>query len=218
MVSRIPFVVGIAGGSGSGKTSLARAVAAALGSDRVAMLAHDAYYRDRGHLPPAARAALSFDVPDAFDHTLFVAHLQALRTGRPVTPPRYCFVTHRRLRPGEPVAPRPVVLVEGILLLHDPGVRRALDFAIFLDAPESVRLARRIARDTAERGRTAESVRAQFAATVRAAHTEYVEPSRAWADLVLASVGPLRPIAEIAAAVILDRWARRADGAVAAEA
>jgi uridine kinase len=204
-----PLLVGIAGGSGSGKSSLAQALVAALGPDSTALLAHDAYYRDRSALSPAARAAANYDVPDAFDRGLFLEHLAALRAGRPVRPPSYSFVTHRRTGLLPAVLPRPIVVIEGILLLWEPAVRAALDLRIYLDAPEPVRLERRVARDVAERGRTTDAVLAQFAATVRDAHRTYVEPTRAMADLVLATSGRLEPIAEIAVAVILDRFARR---------
>lgn len=210
-----PFLVGIAGGSGSGKTSLAAAVASALEPARVARLAHDAYYADRPHLDDGARAAADYDVPDALDRDLFVSHLRALRSGVPVAPPRYCFATHRRLGPGPMVEPRDIVLVEGILLLHDPEVRAALDLKVFLDVPERTRLARRLTRDVVERGRSEAAVLAQFEATVRPAHRAWVEPTRSFADLVLANVGPLGPLAEIAAAVILDRLARLVDGKAA---
>jgi len=205
-----PLLVGIAGGSGSGKTTLSRALAAALDPARVALLSHDAYYRDRSALAPAARAALDYDVPDAFDQPLFLAHLTALRAGAAVEPPSYCFVTHRRVGVSSAVAPRPIVLIEGILLLCDPVVRAALDLGIFLRAPERLRLQRRIERDTLERGRTVESVLAQFRATVRPAHAQWVEPSQERADLVLSTAGPIEPLAEIAARVITDRLARRA--------
>lgn len=210
-----PFLVGIAGGSGSGKSALAAAVESVLGSARVARLAHDAYYADRPGVDAGARAAANYDVPGALDQELFVGHLHALRAGVPVTPPQYCFTTHRRLGPGPAVEPREIVLVEGILLLHDAAVRAALDLKVFLDAPERTRLARRLARDVAERGRTEASVLAQFEATVRPAHRAWVEPTRGFADLVLANVGPLAPLAEIAAAVIVDRLARLVDGKAA---
>jgi uridine kinase len=209
------FFVGIAGGSGSGKSSLAAAVEATLGWGRVARLAHDAYYVDRPELDDGTRAAADYDVPDALDQDLFVSHLRALRAGVPVAPPRYCFATHRRVGTGPVVEPREIVIVEGILLLHDPEVRAALDLKVFLDAPERTRLARRLARDVAERGRTQAAVRAQFEATVRPAHQAWVEPTRSFADLVLATVGPLAPLAEIAAAVIADRLARLVDGKAA---
>jgi uridine kinase len=204
-----PFVVGVAGGSGSGKTALCRALTSGLGSDRVAVLCHDAYYRDRSELAAAERAALNYDIPDAFDAGLFLDHLRALRAGQPIRPPRYCFVTHRRIGADAVVEPRPVVLVEGILLLHEPEARALLDVAFFLDVPDQVRLARRIARDTAERGRTRRSVLSQFEATVRGAHTAYVEPTKAHADLVLFNVARVDRLAEVAAAVIQDRMRRR---------
>ena len=205
-----PFVVGVAGGSGSGKSALVRALADALGPERVLALCHDAYYRDRGELPAAERATLNYDVPEALDTARFVADLTALRAGRPVRPPRYCFSTHRRIGLDQAVAPRPIVLAEGILLLHDPETRALLDLAIFVDAPEGTRLSRRIARDVSERGRTRRSVLSQYDATVRDAHVRYVEPTRAVADLVLLNVGRLDRLAEVAAAVIADRLARRA--------
>ena len=142
-----PLVIGLAGGSGSGKTSLARALAGALGADRVALLCHDAYYRDRGALEPAARGAVNYDVPDALDQPLFLEHLRALRAGRPVRPPTYCFTTHCRTGHAAPLTPGGVVVVEGILLLWEPAVRAALDLSIYVDAPEDVRLTRRVARD-----------------------------------------------------------------------
>jgi uridine kinase len=204
-----PYLVGVAGGSGAGKTALVQAIAAALGPPRVALLVHDAYYRDRSDVEPAGRRQLNFDVPPALDQELFRAHLGALRRGDRITPPRYCFATHCRLEPGEPLEPREVVLVEGILLLHDPLVRDLLDLSIYVDAPDGLRLARRIARDTAERGRTAESVLEQYRATVLPAHGRLVEPTKVWADLVLINTGRLEAIAEVAAAVIRARLARR---------
>jgi uridine kinase len=212
-----PFLVGIAGGSGSGKTALAAGLADALSRDRAAVLAHDAYYRDRRDLLPSERARLNYDVPEAVDRELFRAHVAALRRGERIVPPRYSFVTHGRDGTGEPVEPRPVVLVEGILLFHDPEVRTALDLRIFLDAPETIRLARRLRRDTAERGRSEASVLAQWRGTVSPAHARYVEPARAGADLVLVTTGPLTALVEVAGSVLAARLARRAaEGAVAA--
>jgi uridine kinase len=203
-----PFVVGVAGGSGSGKTALCRTLAGGLGPERVSMLCHDAYYRDRGDLPAAERAALNYDVPDALDTPLFLQHLRAVRAGRAVRPPRWCFVTHRRIGEEAAVEPRPVLLVEGILLLHEPEARRLLDVTFFLDVPGQMRLARRIARDTSERGRTRRSVLSQFEATVRGAHAAHVEPTKAFADVVLTNISRVDHVAEIAAEVIRARMAR----------
>jgi uridine kinase len=205
-----PLLVGIAGGSGSGKSTLSRVLAAALGPERVALLSHDAYYRDRSSLAPAIRDTLDYDGPDAFDQPLFLAHLTALRTGVAVEPPRYSFATHSRTGVGSVVVPRPIIMIEGTFLLCDLAVRVALDLSIFLSAPERLRLQRRIERDTLERGRTVESVLAQFRTTVRPAHEQWVEPCEERADLVLRTSGPIEPLAEIAASVINDRLARRA--------
>jgi len=204
-----PLLVGVTGGSGSGKSSLARALVDALGAERATVLCHDAYYRDRGGLPPEARDTLNYDVPEALDQALFLEHLQALRSGQPVRPPAYCFATHCRTGHAPPLVPRAVVVVDGILLLWEPAVRAALDLSIYVDAPEDVRLARRVARDVAERGRSAAAALAQFRTTVREAHAAYVEPTRAMADLVLGNVAPLARVVEVAAAVVLDRLARR---------
>jgi uridine kinase len=208
-VNGVPFLVGIAGGSGAGKTAVAHGLVAALGPERTALLSQDAYYRDRSHVDAAERGALDFDVPDAVDLDLLRAHLEMLRRGERVAPPRYCFVTHCRLGPGDAVEPRDVVLVEGILLLHDPGVREALDLRLFVDAPDDLRLSRRVTRDTLERGRTPESVLRQCRTSVLPAHARFVEPSRSWADLVLLNGGRLQHAVEVAAAVVRDRLGRR---------
>ena len=215
-MSQTPLAVGIAGGSGSGKSALVRTLTGLLGPEQVAVLCYDAYYRDRGDLPAAARAALNYDVPDALDTELFLAHMAALRAGRAVRPPRYCFSTHRRIGDDDPVEARPVLLLEGILLLHDPRARALLDLSIFLDVPDGTRLSRRMARDVSERGRTRRSVLSQYEATVRGAHARYVEPTKALADLVLVNVGRLDRLAEVAATVIRDHAARRPSRVAAA--
>lgn len=204
-----PFLVGVTGGSGSGKTALAHAVAAALGPERVAMLGQDAYYRDCSHLPVEVRAAVNFDLPDALDGERFRADLGALRAGRAIVPPRYCYATHRRLGFGDPLPPREIVLVEGLLLLHDRETRALLDLSIFVDAPADVRLARRAARDTTERGRTLQSVIDQCRGSVLPAHARFVESTKAFADLVLLNAGRLDAAAEVALTVITAHSGRR---------
>jgi uridine kinase len=201
-----PLLVGI--GGGSGKTSLAQALVTILGPAQSVVLAHDAYYRDGG--PPRSNGdvAVSYDVPDAFDRTLFLEHLTALRTGHPVRPPTYCCVTHRRTGQAALVMPQAIVLIEGVLLLWEPAVRAALDLKIYLDAPERTALGGRLPRSVRERVSPGALALAHVGAPAREAHRDYVEPTRAMADLVLSTAGRIQPLAEIAAAVILDRLAR----------
>ncbi len=217
MAARPPYLVGIAGGSGSGKTALSAAIVEALRPTTASRLPLDAYYRDRGAVPPAERAGLNFDVPDALDLDRFVHDLTSLRRGRSIRPPRYCFLTHRRLGHDEVVPAAEVVVVDGILLLHDPSVRTLLDLRLYLDVPAKLRLARRIARDTRERGRTEESVIVQCRTSTWPAHDEYVEPSKAWADVVLVNAGRLEPVAEVAATLIRAHRGRRSDVACGAQ-
>lgn len=180
------FVVGIAGGTGAGKTTLARRLRDAAPAGAVAHLALDDYYRDLSDLPLDARGARDFDRPEALDLEHLVADLEALRAGRAADVPVYDFRTHARVRDRvRRVEPTPLVVVEGILLLADARVRERLDLRVFVDAPADVRLARRLRRDVAERGRTPESVLAQYDASVRPAHEALVAPSRAHAHLVV---------------------------------
>ena len=200
------LVVGIAGGIGSGKSTLARTLVNTLGPAQATRLPHDAYYRDGFPVPAGARDG---DIPDTIDQALFLEQLALLRAGRPIRPPHSSVLTEHRMGEAAVVTPRPIVIVEGLLLLWDPAVRAALDLTIYLDAPERVRLERRLARNSAERGRTTDDALTQFAVAIRHAHRTYVEPTRAMADLVLSTGGRLEPIAEIAVAVVLDRLARR---------
>ena len=179
------FVLGICGGSGSGKTTLCRRLIDRLGLAEASVLAFDAYYRDLSHLPFAERRQGNFDHPDSLDSELFLQHLDALRQGVGVDVPVYDFATHTHSGRFERVEAASVLLVEGILLLALAEAVERLDYSIFLDVPEAVRLRRRIQRDMSERGRPEDHVRRQFAATVAPMHDAYVQPSRHRADRIV---------------------------------
>ncbi len=198
-------IVGIGGGSGSGKTTFARALAALLPSGTARVLDHDAYYRDLSHLPPADRARTDFDHPDALESDLLAGHLDALRAGRAIAKPRYDFTTHTRLPDTERVEPTPVVVVEGILVLGIEKLRDRFDLALFVDAPADIRLLRRLHRDVAERGRSLEMVASQYLGTVRPAHELFVAPSRARADLIVPGDADFATALEMTAAMVLRR-------------
>ena len=189
---RRPYVVGIAGGTGSGKTTVADKLASAMPPGRCVTIDHDAYYRDQGHLPPADREAINYDHPSALDSALLALHLRELRGGRTIEAPIYDFATHTRRRETRSVAPARVILVEGILVFAEPALREQMDIKIFVDTDADIRLMRRIRRDLEERGRTFQSVRDQYHATVRPMHLEYVEPSKRWADLIVPEGGDNR--------------------------
>lgn len=183
------LVVGIAGATGSGKTTVARRLTEALPRGTVALLQHDSYYRDRGDLSYEQRCELNFDHPDSLETSLMVEHLQQLRAGKAVRVPIYDFTTHRRRTDTERLEPGAVVVVEGILVLADADLRSMLDIKVFVDTDADIRVFRRIRRDIEQRGRSFESVRKQYYSTVRPMHQQYVEPSKRWADIILPEGG-----------------------------
>ena len=204
----LPMLIGIAGGTGSGKTTVARKLADALPAGRAALIQHDWYYRDRSHLDPAARALINFDEPDALENDLLLADLTALKANRPVDCPQYDFASHTRRDAVRQILPRSIVLVEGILLFAVPAVRDLLDLRLFVDTDDDVRLLRRVRRDIEERGRDIASIEAQYLGTVRRMHQQHVAPSRAHAHLIIPEGGENTPAHE----VILGRLLYLLDG------
>jgi uridine kinase len=184
-----PLVIGIAGGTGSGKTTVANVILQRVGAHRIAYVPHDAYYRSFAGLPKAQRDPINWDHPNSFDTDLMIEHLIALKAGQRVELPVYDFTTHARTAQTVPVEPQPIVIVEGILIFADPVLRVLFDVKIFVDTDPDLRLIRRLQRDIAERGRTAESVIHQYLSTVRPMHLEFVEPSKRYADVIIPEGG-----------------------------
>ena len=181
----MPVVIGLAGGSGSGKTTVQRKIVEAFGRKRIALLDHDAYYIDLAHLEPEKRAVFNFDHPKALETDLMVQHLDQLLKGESIEKPTYDFTRHTRRDETERVDPHPVILVEGILVLAERELRKRMNIKLYVDTPDDVRLIRRIERDLSERGRSIENVLEQYQKTVRPMHLEFVEPSRREADVII---------------------------------
>jgi uridine kinase len=195
-----PLVLGVAGGSGSGKTTVVREVVHRLRPDRVAVIHHDAYYRDFSHLPSDTRAAINFDHPSSLETDLLVRHLQALLAGDEIQVPLYDFTTHTRRPDTQSVAPTDVLIVDGILVLAEPDLRPLLDIKVFVDTDADIRLIRRLERDMRERGRSLDSVISQYQDTVRPMHLDFVEPSRRYADVIIPEGGSNRVAIEMVVA------------------
>jgi uridine kinase len=182
---RTPLVIGVAGGSGSGKTTVVRRIMESIGDDQVTVLEHDRYYRDRNDLRLEERAALNYDHPDSLETDLLVRHLHDLRAGRSVEIPEYDFARHARQPVTLPALPRKAIIVEGILIFADAALRGLMDVKVFVDADDDTRFIRRLQRDLAERGRTVGSVIEQYLGTVKPMHLEFVEPSKRYADIII---------------------------------
>ena len=183
------LVIGIAGGTGSGKTTVASNIIRRMDIDAVTVLQQDAYYRDLTDLAPPQRDLRNFDHPDSIENDLFVEHLKALKAGEEIDQPIYDFTRHLRTGVSLRITPRDVVIAEGILLFHFPEVREALDIRIYVDTPADIRLLRRIQRDIRERGRDLDNVTEQYLRTVRPMHEEFVEPSKRFADVIIPEGG-----------------------------
>jgi len=202
-----PFVIGIAGGTGSGKTTVARRIYESLHLDAAVFLDQDSYYRDLAHLTLEERKKLNFDHPDSLDNALLADHLEQLVARRPIEKPTYDFAAHTRAAETVRVEPRSIVLVEGILLFVEPRLRELFDLKIFVDTDADVRFIRRLTRDLELRGRTVDSIIDQYLATVRPMHFEFVEPSKRYADVILPRGGSNTAGIELIAARIRERLA-----------
>lgn len=201
---RPPFIIGVAGGTGSGKTTVTERVIETVGEGSVAILAQDWYYRDQAHLPPEERAQTNYDHPDAFDWSLLLAQLRALRDGEPIYAPLYDFTKDTRAGSTVAVLPAPIIVVEGILVLYEPALRDLMDLKVFVDADADVRFIRRLERDVRERGRTPESVIHQYLENVRPSHLSFVEPTKRYADVIIPHGGMNAPALDMLAARIRD--------------
>ena len=183
------LIIGIAGGTGSGKTTVSNVILERVGAQRIAVIPHDAYYRDHDELPPAQRAQVNYDHPNSLDTELMVEHLQQLKQGKSIPLPVYDFKTHSRTDHTIEIQPQPVILVEGILIFAEPALRPLFDIKIFVDTDADIRFIRRLERDISERGRTSASVIQQYLTTVRPMHLEFVEPPKRYADVIIPEGG-----------------------------
>jgi uridine kinase len=189
MTHNTPLVIGIAGGSGSGKTTVAQEILQRVGPDRIAYIQHDSYYKDLTGLPPAQRAEVNFDHPNSLETELLISHVEQLKNGQQIEVPIYDFSKHSRTEETFKVNPRGVIIVEGILIFVEAALRSLFDVKLFVDTDADIRLIRRLHRDITERGRTAESVIKQYQLTVRPMHLEFVEPSKRYADVIIPEGG-----------------------------
>jgi len=186
-----PFIIGIAGGTGSGKTTVVNAIAENFDPRSLLIIQHDDYYRDRSHLPTLEREKINYDHPDALETDLLVRHLKELITGGKAEIPEYDFATHTRREKGNIVAPAKVIVVEGALIFTDSELRELLDLKIFIDTDDDIRFIRRLQRDTKDRGRTMESVIQQYMETVQPMHNQFVEKNKRHADLIISGNCPI---------------------------
>ena len=184
-----PTIIGVAGGSGSGKTTVSRRILDRLGTPPIAYIQHDSYYFDNSHLPPEERAGMNYDHPNSLDTPLLIEHLRALRVGQAVEIPVYDFATHSRRAETERMESAPVILVEGILIFVEKELRELMDVRIFVDTDSDLRFIRRLQRDVHDRGRSQDSVVKQYLSTVRPMHLEFVEPSKRYADVIIPEGG-----------------------------
>lgn len=189
MAEQNTLVIGIAGGTGSGKTTIANFILERVGPDNISFLPHDAYYKDLSHLPREERKKINFDHPSSLETDLLIKHIRKLKAGKEIPLPIYDFKTHTRKKKTIPIEPQPIILIEGILIFAEPELRKLFDVRIFVDTDADIRFIRRLQRDINERGRTTQSVIQQYMETVRPMHLEFVEPSKRYASVIIPEGG-----------------------------
>jgi uridine kinase len=197
-ISRTPLLIGIAGGTGSGKSTLAADLLSRYAREGSCLLEQDSYYRDRSHMSAAEREAINYDEPEAIEHDLLLEHTKRLMSGKAIEKPVYCFKTHSRTREVQVVNPARVIVLDGLFALWDSRVRVLMDLKIYVDAAADLRFLRRARRDVSERGRTINSVIEQYLGTVRSMHEVHIEPTKAYADLVVENNGDVKEMLKVA--------------------
>lgn len=197
-----PILIGIAGGTGSGKSTVTKEIFKAINEDRVTIIEQDSYYKDQSNISYEERVKTNYDHPDAFDNKLLIAHLKDLLNGKSIMKPIYNFETHNRKEESIQVDPKDIIILEGILILFEEEIRDLLDIKIFVDTDSDVRIIRRIQRDMNDRGRTLDSVISQYMKTVRPAHLQFVEPAKRYADIIIPEGGYNRVAIDIIVAKI----------------
>jgi uridine kinase len=197
-----PLILGVAGGSGSGKTTVVENIVAGIGKEKILLIEHDSYYRDLSHLPLEDRKKQNFDHPSSLETELMIRHLSALRGGYKVDIPVYDFVAHTRTEKTIPASPKNIILIDGILIFSEPKLRNLMDIKLFVDTDDDVRLLRRLRRDILERGRNFNGVLNQYENFVRPMHLEFVEPSKRYADIIIPRGGENRVALEMVTALI----------------
>lgn len=203
------MIIGICGGTGSGKTTIARAIVEAVGEKNVVLVEQDSYYRNLADMPLDDRHHANFDHPDAIDSDLLVNHIKRLKLGQPIEIPIYDMVTHTRSDRVEVIEPRPVVIVEGILIFSEPRILELLDVRVFVDTPDDIRLLRRLRRDITERGRTFERTLDQYEKTIRPMHFEFVEPSKRFADVIIPEGGQTDTSIKMLCSLVRERLSEK---------
>ncbi|WP_234570904.1 uridine kinase [Rhodohalobacter sp. 614A] len=204
-MSETPLIIGVAGGSGSGKTTVVSKIVKSIGRDNVLLMEHDSYYRDLSHLPLEKRKKQNFDHPSSLETELMIRHIDALRNGYKIEIPVYDFVAHTRSDQTVSVSPKRIILVDGILIFSEPKLRDKMDIKIFVDTDDDVRLLRRLRRDICERGRDLDGVLNQYEKFVRPMHLEFVEPSKRYSDIIIPRGGENKVALQMVIALINER-------------